>query len=347
MAVIFESIGTYKTGIASDSSILSKKQRGTIRLTKTELSFNSERDHILFHIDVLDIENLYIKHSYKAPIIRLKSIYNVFFSMCPLKKKDNSFKTSIHKSEELLTVLTRLIFEQNQQIIFESKGFFCLGFPPGRSWRSAMQRGLILLSEEYLSFKAINQEIYHQLPILHIQSIQKSSKGSTSIIKVQTFQDYFYSYVTAKKQKNNVVGDQSKTEEFYKTLKNIKLNASSAVKREETYHIDQVKIIESMIKVSTRIKLEMMRDVLKMEKESFNEKIFDWAKRFDFIIDGNYLVVKHAKVSEFIRNLNKDYDFSTKKSKKKKTTDEKYCFYCKNVINKEVKICPYCGIEQN
>ena len=66
--------------------------------------------------------------------------------------------------------------------------------------------------------------------------------------------------------------------------------------------------IREMLEVSNRIKLDMMRDVLKMDKSTFNSKIFGWARQFEFIIDGDYLNVNKEMVSDFIDELDRKFD---------------------------------------
>jgi hypothetical protein len=65
--------------------------------------------------------------------------------------------------------------------------------------------------------------------------------------------------------------------------------------------------IERIMKVSSRIKLDTMRDILKLEQHIFHERLLDWAEKFGFEIDGDYLNVNKDKVSDFIENLDKRF----------------------------------------
>jgi len=65
--------------------------------------------------------------------------------------------------------------------------------------------------------------------------------------------------------------------------------------------------LEKMFKVSNRIKFEMMRDALKIEEHLFNELIFEWADKFNFTIDGDYLIVNKETVDDFIQALDKQF----------------------------------------
>lgn len=72
----------------------------------------------------------------------------------------------------------------------------------------------------------------------------------------------------------------------------------------ETKTIEKIK---TMLEVSTRISLNRMQIALKMDDLSFNNKIFDWAKKFGFTIDGDYLIINKDTVSEFIEMLDKQF----------------------------------------
>ncbi len=65
--------------------------------------------------------------------------------------------------------------------------------------------------------------------------------------------------------------------------------------------------IKLMLDVSKRISLDRMQDVLEMEKKAFNKRIFELAKQFGFIIDGDYLIVNKDTVSDFVDSLEKSF----------------------------------------
>jgi len=83
------------------------------------------------------------------------------------------------------------------------------------------------------------------------------------------------------------------------------------------------------------LKLKMMRTVLDMDKKIFNKRIFEWAKKFNFIIDGDYLIIKKEMVSDFIKQINNQLNFSE--------SEVIECSYCGNSLKSGVDICPYCG----
>ncbi len=67
-----------------------------------------------------------------------------------------------------------------------------------------------------------------------------------------------------------------------------------AEERERVEKKERREKLERMMRVSSRIRLDIMRDVLNLEVHTFNEKIFEWVEEFSFEVDGDYL------------NINKD-----------------------------------------
>jgi hypothetical protein len=65
--------------------------------------------------------------------------------------------------------------------------------------------------------------------------------------------------------------------------------------------------IRKMIAVSTRLKLEMMQEVLSLDTNTFNNKIFDWATEFKFKIDGDFVIIEGGDVTGFISKLDAEF----------------------------------------
>ena len=79
-------------------------------------------------------------------------------------------------------------------------------------------------------------------------------------------------------------------------------------------------IIELLSKTQEKVQIDYLRDLLDFQdNKEFNLQIFDWAKRFNFKIDGEYLLFKIESVEYFLRELNELYkvwNISTEKDKK-------------------------------
>ena len=87
-----------------------------------------------------------------------------------------------------------------------------------------------------------------------------------------------------------------------------------------------------------------------MDKTIFNEKIIDWAAQFGFVLDGDYLNIKEETVSEFIDELEKEFeemrDGTYPKNEAELEIDQKsfrLCPFCASKNRKKDKYCKYCG----
>ncbi len=54
--------------------------------------------------------------------------------------------------------------------------------------------------------------------------------------------------------------------------------------------------------------MEQMREMLKIDKETFNEKILDWASEFGFEIDREYVNINKSTVDDFIDELDSQFE---------------------------------------
>jgi hypothetical protein len=72
--------------------------------------------------------------------------------------------------------------------------------------------------------------------------------------------------------------------------------------------IEILKRIKKMMEVSTRIRLDVMRDALDMNSKVFNSRIFDWAEKFNFKINGDFVIIEQADVEGFIADLDNQFE---------------------------------------
>jgi hypothetical protein len=75
--------------------------------------------------------------------------------------------------------------------------------------------------------------------------------------------------------------------------------------------------LKRILDVSKRVSLGMIRDVLKLEKETFSERIVEWAHQFGFKIDGDYVILENADIDGFIAELDKSFASWDSKTKAK------------------------------
>ncbi|MFX0049521.1 MAG: hypothetical protein ACFE8G_15400, partial [Candidatus Hermodarchaeota archaeon] len=67
------------------------------------------------------------------------------------------------------------------------------------------------------------------------------------------------------------------------------------------------KIIETLVKSSSKIKLEMIMDILDMNEKVFNREIAKWTADFGLDIEDDYLIIERDKIPEIIDILLKKF----------------------------------------
>jgi len=80
---------------------------------------------------------------------------------------------------------------------------------------------------------------------------------------------------------------------------------------------EKVKKIEKILIESNSVNLDTLRDSLKMDVHTFNNKILDWSIDYGFEIDGDYLITNKNTVSAFIDELDKYFTLWDKTEIKK------------------------------
>jgi len=336
MVIHFESPGNFNSGIPSFRALISKKGRVNIQVDENKISFQSEIDKIRYEVKLSNIKGYYVRKRNRISIIELKDFQENFYTFFPLLNKYNYRSNSKRLTEDLFRHITRLYIKNEMPILFEAKGAFWEGDPSLSNWKSNLNKGLIFLTENFLSFKPFREENLYQIKILDIKEVLGESKDLDLFIKVITNQDKAFSFLIFKKRLKFFTRDKIKTDRFLELLRQVRIYKSSEQVRLFELEKKRIEKIKSMIRVSNRIKLEMMRVALEMDEKNFADKVFEWAKKFDFVIDGKYLIVNDEKVNDFILSLRVNEMDDTYKV---------MCPFCENIIEAEVLICPYCGKE--
>lgn len=339
MVILFESYGNFVSGKATYLALISKKSRGTIILTEKNFSFKTIKDEILFQISVSNIDNFIINKRFNLRTIELMTDKDTSFTFYPHKKGDKSLRVSRKLTEMLFRELTRAAFKKNFPILYETKAGFWEGSPSEEDWKSNMRQGFIILTENCLTFKPLYESGVHQENVIQIKSINRSLLDSTPFIMINNLGNAHSSYLALKNGSRFTINDILKTDKLYEML-------NQAKSYKETEHIqieeskkEQISQIKSILAVSNRIKLNMMRIALNMDEQSFSENVFKWAKQFNFIIDGENIIVDYDSIPQFMDNLATGFSFSERSYVKVK------CSNCGKKIDYNAKICPYCGKE--
>jgi hypothetical protein len=339
MVILFESYGNFVSGEANYFSLISKKSRGTIMLTDRTFSFKSLKDQILFQINVPEIYDFAIKKRYNLHTIELSKDKVNVYNFYPHKSGNSSLKSSRTLTEYLFQQLTRAIYKKEYPVLYETKAGFWEGVPSEINWKAKLQEGFLILTENGLSFKFFDTNSDHHEKTTQIKDIHRELVDSTVYIQIVNTQNEITSYLALKSNSRLIKQDQLKTDKLYELI-----NQAKDYKKAEQLEIDEKKRelisqIKSMLAVSNKIKLDTMRVALDMDEKIFFEKIFNWAKKFNFIIDGDEIVVDHESIPQFMDNLSTGFRTINQGLVKVK------CVNCGKLVEYSAKICPYCGRE--
>ena len=337
MVILFESFGNFTTGQTSYIALVSRKSRGTITLTEKEFLFKSVKDKITFHLRISDIQNFAMKSRFQLPTIELLSIQGIIYTFYPHKKEDSSLATSKKATIDLFRQLTRSTFKKESPILFETIGSFRDYDLNGGKTVSDSLKGMIFLNEDFLSFKPFTEKSVYQIPILNISKIIIDTSNIGPAVNIQTKEGKSYTLMVLKKQLKVYAKDKSKTGKLYELLNQAKIYKSSEHIRLEKEEQEKIERIKSMMEVSNRLRLDMIRVALDMDEKLFTQKVFQWAKEFNFLIDGDYLIINQDSAKEFIEDLSVGANILSRKGLKIK------CRFCEKLIEYGAKICPHCG----
>ncbi|MFW9879063.1 MAG: hypothetical protein ACFFG0_38780, partial [Candidatus Thorarchaeota archaeon] len=74
------------------------------------------------------------------------------------------------------------------------------------------------------------------------------------------------------------------------------------------------KKIKEFIEEKSKVELNLMRKVLRMEKKTYLREIVEWSEGYGYKVEGNYLIIPNDKISSFIDLLMQDKPFAKKRT---------------------------------
>jgi hypothetical protein len=77
--------------------------------------------------------------------------------------------------------------------------------------------------------------------------------------------------------------------------------------KQEAVEGGRMKKFQEIISVSDRLSVQRIAEVLEMSSKDIWKRVFDWAKQFNFRIDGEDLVFNKETVNEFIASLDTEF----------------------------------------
>jgi len=195
-----------------------------------------------------------------------------------------------------------------------------------RTTFSSKKTGFIFISKDLLTFKSYEKGVYYEIPISKMKDFYVDKYS----IKIFTEDGSKYSLFPLK---NKTTQDKKRIPYIFNLLKELK----------KGQHVEELKIIEKLkqiMKVSSKISVKMLKGLFNLDTGKTYEIIYNWASKFGFTVDGDYLIVSEPAVSEFIEMLDNRPEADTKSE-----GGTINCSYCGNSIEVNLKICPYCGNE--
>ncbi|TFG16606.1 MAG: zinc ribbon domain-containing protein [Promethearchaeota archaeon] len=339
MVILFECYGNFVSGNANYLALISKKSRGTIILTERLFSFKSLKDQILFQISVLDIENFIITKRFNLHTIELRTDKVNAYSFYPHKSGKSSLGSSRSLTEDLFRELTRAIFKKGYPVLYETKAGFWEGIPSEENWKATLEEGFLILTENGLSFKPFETNFAHNEKITRISEVHRELVNSVPYILINNTVNKTTSYLALKNNSRHIKEDELKTDKLFELI----IQAKDYKETEQIQIIESkkqlIQKIKSILEVSNKLKLDIMRTALDMDQKEFYEKVFIWAKKFNFLIEGDEIVVDHDSIPRFMDSLDKGFRVPNIALVKVK------CVNCGKNIEYLAKICPYCGRE--
>lgn len=339
MVILFECYGNFVSGKANYFSLISKKSRGTIVLTERVFSFKSLKDQILFEINVSNITDYVIKKQFNLHTIELKIDKLNIYTFYPHKIGKSSKGSSRNLTEDLFRELTRAVFKRGYPVLYETKAGFWKGIPSEENWKAELKEGFLILTENAINFKSLETSINHTEEITNITEIHRELVDSMPYIIIINSINEITSYVALKSNSWLNKENEIKTNKLYELL-----NQAKNYKEAEHLQIEEkkknlIQKIKSMLEVSNKLKIDTMRIALDIDEKKFYKQVFLWAKKFNFLIDGDEIVVDNEAIPRFTKSLESGFHVSSKTPMKVK------CSNCGKLIEYSAKICPYCGKE--
>jgi tetratricopeptide (TPR) repeat protein len=82
------------------------------------------------------------------------------------------------------------------------------------------------------------------------------------------------------------------------------LAQESSMKDKSKLNKHAVKQLMSLLKISKRIRIDMIQEILKVSKETLIELLIKWGNKFKCEIDGDYIIINGKYLDDFLEYLN-------------------------------------------
>ena len=195
---------------------------------------------------------------------------------------------------------------------------------------SRLRMCFLLLNTEKLIFKSQQMIKIQEILLRDITTLVIERSGNYLKIITSAQQCFAFCVVLAGTKNEDNYG----TRQLYSLL----LNLEGVKGKSEQQVIDKLK---SMIQVSSRINITVLKEVLEVESSIFYQNIYNLAAQLELTVDGDYLKVDKISVSDFIRGLNEYFKLGI--SDEMLVGEKLSCPFCGSPIKLNTKFCTQCG----
>ena len=136
-----------------------------------------------------------------------------------------------------------------------------------------------------LSIKPDHKHVYYNIGLLH----EKSENLENAIEAYERALEIDPNYIYA-----------------MHSLKAVRLNLDNSVKPKSKAQVrkDIVEKLISLLRMSKRVRFDMIQEILKVNKETLLQIIINWGKKNYCEIDGDYLNINKDSLTQFLEDLN-------------------------------------------
>ncbi len=66
--------------------------------------------------------------------------------------------------------------------------------------------------------------------------------------------------------------------------------------------------LKKLLTVSKRVRIDMLREYVQMDKDQFLEKLVEWAAEYNFTIDGDFIITASDDAEKLVQNIDAMFD---------------------------------------
>ena len=189
------------------------------------------------------------------------------------------------------------------------------------------------LNDDFILEYEKSIELFRRIIVLEPANYKAYYNLGISYYNLECFEDALHAYKTAIKINPNYkhgyynigllyesTGDFQKAFEAYRkaleidpnyiyalhALNSVRQNLDNETNTDNKARKEKgaVKQLISLLKVSKRIRIDMIQEILKISKETLIELLIKWGDKFNCEIDGDYIIINRVYLDELLEYLN-------------------------------------------